>query len=84
MTIAKDCGIKVIKKRVKLPEFLTADEAFLVGTATEVAPIGKVKGKQIGRGGVGPVTALLKEAYLDAAHGKISRYTGWLSYVKSL
>ena len=56
-----------------------ADEVFMVGTATEVAPVRAVDGRQIG---VGPVTLELQKAYLDVVNGRDERYRDWLDVVE--
>lgn len=63
--LAKKAGIPFFETRVTLPELLAADEAFLVGTSTEVMPVATVDGKPIGSGKPGPVTRRLQQAYKD-------------------
>jgi len=51
-------------------ELATVDELFLVGTTTDVMPLVRVNGRQIGAGTPGPITQRLVRAfreYLDAA-----------------
>ncbi len=57
-----------------------ADEAFLVGTATEVAPIRSVDGHEIG---VGPITLELQKTYLDVVRGRDQRWSDWLDVVET-
>lgn len=77
--IAKDNGIKVVEKEVKLKELLQADEAFFTGTAAEVSPIAKINDKKIGKQKIGPVTELLKTTFLKAVKGEEPRYKKWLT-----
>ena len=56
-----------------------ADEVFMVGTATEVAPVRAVDDREIG---VGPVTLELQKAYLDVVHGGDDRWRDWLDVVE--
>ena len=63
--LAKKVGIPFVETRVTLPELLAADEAFLVGTSTEVMPVATVDGKPIGSGKPGPITRRLQQAYQD-------------------
>jgi len=58
-----------------------ADEAFFTGTAAEVTPIREVDNRQIGRGGIGPITKKLQTLYFDIVHGRIEDHEDWLSYV---
>ena len=57
-----------------------ADEVFMVGTATEVAPLRAVDDQEIG---VGPVTRELQQAYLDTVEGRSERYGHWLDVVET-
>ena len=82
IAIARDRGIPVIEKRISLKEFMAADEAFFAGTAVEIGVIGKINGRRIGSGKIGPVTGGLKEAYLAAVHGELPRYRRWLTRVR--
>ena len=57
-----------------------ADEVFMVGTATEVAPVRSVDGREIG---VGPITLELQKAYLDVVNGRDQRWSDWLDVVET-
>lgn len=61
--LAKKVGIPFVETRVTLPALQAADEAFLVGTSTEVMPIATIDGKPVGSGVPGPITKKLQEAY---------------------
>lgn len=80
LKLAKDLGLKTEEKNFKPEDIYSADEAFMTGTASEVAPIENVDGKTIGKGGVGKITEQLKQAYLDVVHGKNPKYEHWLTY----
>ncbi len=82
MQIAKDQGIKVEEKALKLEDVYNANEAFFTGTAAEVTPIASLDGKKIGKEAPGPITKKIKEIFLDAVHGKNKKYEHWLSYVR--
>jgi branched-chain amino acid aminotransferase len=62
LQVCRDKGYEVVEKRVTVDELLSCDEAFTVGTAVVVSPIGevhyadKVK-KWDFNGGGGPVTS---------------------------
>jgi branched-chain amino acid aminotransferase len=77
--IAKDNGIKVEERKLKLEEVYGADEAFMTGTAAEVTPLESVDDKKIGNGSR-PITEKLKQIYLDAVKGRNKKYESWLSY----
>ncbi len=78
--IAKDEGIEVVEKNLKLEEVYSADEAFFTGTAAEVTAIESVDDKKIGEA-PGAITLKLRDIFMDVVHGKNEKYKNWLSYV---
>jgi branched-chain amino acid aminotransferase len=78
MQLARDLGYPVVEKSIIRPDLHLADEVFMSGTATEVAPVRAVDDQEIG---VGPVTLQLQQAYWDVVRGKNERYTDWLDFV---
>ncbi|HWA17089.1 MAG TPA: branched-chain-amino-acid transaminase [Gemmatimonadales bacterium] len=56
LDIAREAGIKVQETMLNRYDIYTADEAFLTGSAAEVAPIRMVDGRVIGAGKAGPIT----------------------------
>ncbi len=79
--IAKDNNIEVLEKTLTLDELKESDEAFFTGTAAEVTPIKQADENIIGDGNIGPITNKLKTLFEDAIHGKIQKYSEWLTYV---
>lgn len=70
LDIARGLGIPVSEKPIAEAEVSRLDEAFLVGTTTDVMPVVRIDGRSVGDGTPGPVTTrLVKEfrAYLDAS-----------------
>jgi branched-chain amino acid aminotransferase len=63
MTLAKEEGIDVNEKEITVHELYNADEAFLTGTAAEVAPLVEINNKKIGNGKRGSVTTQLIEKF---------------------
>jgi branched-chain amino acid aminotransferase len=78
MQLARDLGYTVVENSIIRPDLYLADEVFMTGTATEVAPVRSVDDQEIG---VGPVTLQLQQAYWDLVRGKNERYTDWLDFV---
>jgi branched-chain amino acid aminotransferase len=76
--IARDLGYQVEETILIRSDLYLADEVFMVGTATEVAPVRSVDDREIG---VGPVTRELQKAYLAAARGIDDRWRDWLDVV---
>lgn len=56
LQLAADAGHPVKEELINRFDVYTSDEAFLTGTASEVAPIRQYDGRQIGGGIPGPVT----------------------------
>ena len=76
--IAEALGYTVEEALLIRTDLYLADEVFMVGTATEVAPVRAVDDRQIG---VGPVTLELQQAYLTAVQGGDDRWRDWLDVV---
>jgi branched-chain amino acid aminotransferase len=77
--LARALGYTVEETLIIRTDLYLADEAFMVGTATEVAPIRAVDDREIG---VGPVTLELQAAYLDVVNGRDQRFGDWLDVVE--
>lgn len=61
--LCSDLGLDVQEKDITPFELLTADEAFLVGTKSEMLAVGAVNGTKIGSGTVGPVVRRLASEF---------------------
>ena len=79
--LAADIGLELREKRITRDEVYLADEAFFTGTAAEVTPIREVDNRAIGSGTRGPVTERLQAMYFDVVHGRLDKYTDWLTVV---
>ena len=76
--LARALGYTVEETLLIRTDLYLADEVFMVGTATEVAPVRAVDGREIG---VGPITLELQKAYLDVVNGRDQRFGDWLDPV---
>ncbi len=61
---ARDVGVAVSEEPVTQAEMLAADELFIAGTTTDVAPVVELDGRAVGAGAPGPVTRKVQEAFL--------------------
>jgi branched-chain amino acid aminotransferase len=61
--LAEGAGYRLVETMLNRYDLYTADEAFLTGTAAEVAPIRMVDGRVIGAGKAGPVTRDLRARF---------------------
>ncbi|HQR17545.1 MAG TPA: branched-chain-amino-acid transaminase [Gemmatimonadales bacterium] len=67
--LAADAGLAAREEPINRFDVYTADEAFLTGTAAEIAPIRSLDGRQIGAGPVGPVTRALMDRFRALTRG---------------
>ena len=78
--IAKRLDLNLLETRIPRETLYRADEAFMVGTAAEIAPIRSVDGIDVGSGKPGPVTRMIQAEYRDIVTGKTKYDPNWLSY----
>ena len=45
-------------------DLYSADEIFISGTAAEVVPVAKIDGREVGNGGIGPITEKIRDRYI--------------------
>ena len=81
LEIARDAGLEVEVRKLRLEDLLGADEAFFTGTAAEVTPIREIDGRMIGAQPRGPVTRQIQQTFFDATSGRAPRYSKWLRHV---
>jgi branched-chain amino acid aminotransferase len=79
----KELNLTVTSRPIDRTELYIADEAFFVGTATEVAPIISFDHRPVGNGQVGQITHHLKTLYSKAVHGLLPQYEHWVTKVPS-
>lgn len=63
IALCSDLGLDVSERDITPFELLTADEAFLVGTKSEILAVGTVNGTKIGSGTVGPIVRKLASEF---------------------
>ncbi|HCH07771.1 MAG TPA: branched chain amino acid aminotransferase [Dehalococcoidia bacterium] len=82
ITLAKDLlGIEVVERRIRRSELYLCDEVFLTGTAAHITPVGSLDRRPIGKGGVGPITTKLRDAYVEVIKGDSPDYIRWCTEV---
>ncbi len=82
LQLARDFKIPVKEEKFSRDTLYTADEAFLSGTAAEIAPIIEVDNRVIGTGKPGHVTTKLQKKFFDITRAKDKKYYKWLEFVK--
>ena len=63
MKLCEQLDIHCEEKTLFVPDFLTADEVFLTGTAAEVIAVAAIDDSKIGEGNEGPVTRRLRDEF---------------------
>jgi branched-chain amino acid aminotransferase len=93
LELAGDLGLKVEERRVSIDQWRDGvgsgeiTEVFACGTAAVVTPIGRLAweggethiGDREVDGGVGPVTASIRQSLLDVQYGRAADLRGWLT-----
>jgi len=82
MQVLRDQGLEVVQKRVTVDELLDCDEAFTVGTAVVVSPIGEINYKgQVKKWGPGPVTSEVYQTLVGIQTGTHEDKHKWTVYL---
>lgn len=74
MLLKAELGIEVEERAIDRSEVYLADEAFVCGTAVEVAAVTRIDHRTVGGGGVGPITASLADLYQRIVRGHFQKY----------
>jgi branched-chain amino acid aminotransferase len=74
-------GVETQEREVDRTELYVAEEAFFVGSATEICPITMIDKHIIGDGKIGPLTKRLSEIFFNIARGFDSSHEEWRSPV---
>lgn len=77
---ARDLGIRFFRNDSTKEELYTSDEVFFSGTAVGIAKVREVDGRKIGNHKT-PVTDKIEKLYNGTVHGKVRRYSKWLTPV---
>lgn len=81
INLVRDLGLSVVETNISLYDAYQADEAFFTGTAAEITAIRSINDKKIGNHGMGAITSIIKNAYLELVHGKNSEFMQYLTYL---
>jgi len=79
--LAADLDLPLVERNIPRELLYVADEAFFVGTASEVTPIRSIDKIQVGSGTRGEFTTRLQAAYLDLVNGRVEDRHNWLTRV---
>jgi branched-chain amino acid aminotransferase len=78
---ARDLRIKFFRNDATKEELYTSNEVFFTGTAAGIAKVREIDGRKIGYDG-SPMTDKLAKLYDQTVHGKVKRYSKWLTPVE--
>jgi branched-chain amino acid aminotransferase len=81
LELAKHDGIAVSESRVRPGDLFEAAEVFLTGTTAGVWPVASIDDRPIGGGGIGPVSARLRQRFGEIVSGADPAFEHWLTYV---
>lgn len=73
----RELGLKIVERPIDRTEVYLCDEFFMTGTAAQVTAVTRVDHRPIGSGEMGPVTARMRETYIDIVRGKVPKYRAW-------
>lgn len=79
--LAQENGISVVERTVDRTELYTCDEAFLCGSAMEIAPVLSIDRYTIGNGECGKITNRLHKLYLKTVHGENHDHKDWVTAI---
>lgn len=79
--IAQRMEVPLVEAEIPRECLYRADEAFMVGTAAEVAPIRSVDRIPIGSGKPGPLTRRIQAEYREIVTGNVVYNPSWLTFV---
>ncbi|MFC5355007.1 D-amino-acid transaminase [Azospirillum himalayense] len=71
LRLARERGIPVEERSFTMEEALAAREAFVSSAGTFALPVTRIDGKPVGEGRPGPITRMLRQAYLDYVAGQV-------------
>jgi branched-chain amino acid aminotransferase len=74
MLLTQELGIKVEERPIDRSEVYLADEAFVCGTAVEIAAVTRIDHRAVGSGETGPVTKSLIDLYQRIVRGRVDKY----------
>jgi branched-chain amino acid aminotransferase len=81
LEMAQDLDIKVQSRQIDRSELYTADEMFFCGTGAQIAPIIEIDKRKVGTGVPGPISTMIKDAYIAICRGDNPKYHKWLTPV---
>ncbi len=82
--LREELGVEVQERPVDRTEAYLADEMFMCGTGAQITPITRIEHRPVADGEIGPLTARLRDCFMDVVYGRDERYLDWLAPVYAL
>ena len=73
--------VETVERDIDRTELYICDEAFLCGSAVEIAPIINIDGYEVGVGEVGVITKKIHNIYIAAVSDQLREYAHWLTAI---
>jgi len=75
--LREEMGLQVVERGIDRTELYVCDELILCGTGAQIAPVGSVDHRPVGKGGVGELGRRLQSLYFDVVRGNVAKYSHW-------
>jgi branched-chain amino acid aminotransferase len=82
LRLASELGIRTVERPIQRSELYVADELFLCGTATEVAPVIEIDRRPVAGGRPGDITRRLRERFSEVVHGRCEEHADWCTPIE--
>ncbi len=79
--VGKELGFPVEERPIDRTELFICDEIFLTGTAVQVTAVTQVDHRPVGAGVMGPVTAALRDLFMQVVRGDNPDFMEWVTPV---
>ena len=76
LRVAEQHQLQIVETTYPLEQALAADAAFLTAASINVMPVGRIDDTVIGGGRTGPITAALRQSYLELARTEFPATAG--------
>lgn len=75
--LREELGVPVVERGIDRTELYVCDELILCGTGAQIAPVGSVDHRPVGKGGIGELGRKLQALYFDVVKGNVPKYAKW-------
>ncbi len=72
-----ELNLTVLERPIDRTEIYLCEELFLTGSAAQIVAVTRVDHRPIGKGGMGPITAALRDLFEKAIRSRLPKYRHW-------